>query len=136
MSGQICDQHHHDQVKLIDFICSEIIKSGGYKGVFIGYACPPEYFVDFEYEAETTTVWSLGIVMYRTVCGQEGVNEGGFLLPDDTSIAALIPKNSSQVLSIFSEAVEQKTLLQAVDLCFKHFYMYDINYPKLLCTRL
>ncbi|RXN30280.1 serine threonine- kinase pim-2-like protein [Labeo rohita] len=71
MSGQICDQHHHDQVKLIDFICGEIIKSGGYKGVFIGYACPPEYFVDFEYEAETTTVWSLSIVMYRTVCGRQ-----------------------------------------------------------------
>ncbi|RXN08506.1 serine threonine- kinase pim-2-like protein [Labeo rohita] len=93
-----------------------------------GYACPPDYFVDFEYEAETTTVWSLGIVMYRTVCGcqpftnqhdglsfdsrvstEEGVNEGGFLLPDDTSIAALIPKNSSQVLIIFSgEAVNRR----------------------------
>ncbi|RXN38813.1 hypothetical protein ROHU_000772 [Labeo rohita] len=93
-----------------------------------GYACPPEYFVDCEYEAETTTVWSLSIVMYRTVCGrqpftdqhdglsfdsrvstEEGVNEGGFLLPDDTSIAALIPKNSSQVLIIFSgEAVNRR----------------------------
>ncbi|RXN03377.1 nuclease HARBI1 [Labeo rohita] len=56
---------------MIDFICGQFIKSGGYKGVFIGYACPPEYFVDFEYEAETTTVWSLGIVMYRTVCGRQ-----------------------------------------------------------------
>ncbi|KAI2665913.1 Serine/threonine-protein kinase pim-2 [Labeo rohita] len=35
------------------------------------YACPPEYFVDFEYEAEPATVWSLGIMMYRTVCGRQ-----------------------------------------------------------------
>ncbi|KAI2665879.1 Transposon Ty3-G Gag-Pol polyprotein [Labeo rohita] len=48
-AGQLYDLHHHEA----------------------GYACPPEYFVDFEYEAETTTVWSLGIVMYRTVCGRQ-----------------------------------------------------------------
>ncbi|KAK7175960.1 hypothetical protein R3I93_000275 [Phoxinus phoxinus] len=39
--------------------------------------------------------------------------------------------NSSQVLTIFNrEAVEKETLLQAVDVCFKMFYIYDINYPK------
>ncbi|ROL44307.1 hypothetical protein DPX16_8729 [Anabarilius grahami] len=40
-------------------------------------------------------------------------------------------ENSSQVFVIFNgEAVEQETLIQAVDLCFKMFYVYDINYPK------
>ncbi|KAK9966163.1 hypothetical protein ABG768_003289 [Culter alburnus] len=39
--------------------------------------------------------------------------------------------NSSQVFIIFNgEAVEKETLLQAVDVCFKMFYIYDINYPK------
>ncbi|XP_067241577.1 uncharacterized protein si:dkey-286j15.1 [Chanodichthys erythropterus] len=40
-------------------------------------------------------------------------------------------ENSSQVFVIFNgEAVEQETLIQAVDLCFKMFYVYDITYPK------
>lgn len=39
--------------------------------------------------------------------------------------------NSSQVFIIFNrEEMEQETLLQAVDLCFKHFFVYNINYPK------
>ncbi|KTG02879.1 hypothetical protein cypCar_00048511 [Cyprinus carpio] len=40
-------------------------------------------------------------------------------------------EDSSQVFIIFNgEAMEQETLLQAVDLCFKLFFVYDINYPK------
>ncbi|XP_067277997.1 uncharacterized protein si:dkey-286j15.1 [Pseudorasbora parva] len=40
-------------------------------------------------------------------------------------------ENFSQVFVIFNgEAVEQETLIQAVDLCFKMFYIYAINYPK------
>ncbi|XDV29328.1 hypothetical protein PO909_032465, partial [Leuciscus waleckii] len=40
-------------------------------------------------------------------------------------------ENSSQVFIIFNgEAIEKETLLQAVDVCFKIFYIYDINYPK------
>ena len=40
-------------------------------------------------------------------------------------------ENSSQVFIIFiGEAVEKETLLQAVNECFKRFYIYDVNYPK------
>ncbi len=40
-------------------------------------------------------------------------------------------ENSFQVFIIFNgEAMEQETLPQAVDLCFKLFSVYDINYPK------
>lgn len=40
-------------------------------------------------------------------------------------------ENSSQVFVIFNgEALEQETLIQAVDLCFKTFYVYDIKFPK------
>ncbi|KAG1941532.1 uncharacterized protein si:dkey-286j15.1 [Pimephales promelas] len=39
--------------------------------------------------------------------------------------------NFSEVFVIFNgEAIEQETLVQAVDLCFKIFYVYAINYPK------
>ena len=39
--------------------------------------------------------------------------------------------NSSQSFVILcGEALEQKTLLQAVDVCFKVFYIFDIEYPK------
>ncbi|NP_001119930.1 uncharacterized protein LOC796378 [Danio rerio] len=40
-------------------------------------------------------------------------------------------EHSSQVYVVFSgQAVEQETLLQAVDSCFKLFHVYDMNYPK------
>ncbi|KAF4114184.1 hypothetical protein G5714_004407 [Onychostoma macrolepis] len=79
------------QVKLIDFGCGEFVKRGGHKGVFIGYACPPEYFVDFEYEAEPTTVWSLCIMMYRTVCGRQPLTDehGGLSFHSRVSTALL-----------------------------------------------
>ncbi len=51
------------------------------------------------------------------------MDEESFTLLDDTSIAVLIPR------TFYEEAMEQKTLLQAVDLCCKLFYVYD-NYPK------
>lgn len=37
----------------------------------------------------------------------------------------------SQAFSIIAgQALEQSTLLGAVDVCFKAFYTFDINYPK------
>ncbi|KAL1276223.1 hypothetical protein QQF64_035846 [Cirrhinus molitorella] len=73
------------EVKLIDFGCGEVVQSGGCKGTFMGYACPPEYFMDSGYEAEPTTVWSLGIMMYRTVCGRQALpDEDGRLSFDST----------------------------------------------------
>ncbi|XP_077100006.1 uncharacterized protein LOC143750715 [Siphateles boraxobius] len=40
-------------------------------------------------------------------------------------------ENSSQVFIVFNgEAIEKETILQAVDVCFKIFFIYDINYPK------
>ncbi len=58
------------------------------------------------------------------------MDEESFTLLDDTSIAVLIPRTFNE------EAMEQKTLLQAVDLCCKLFYVYDINYPKAFCSHL
>ncbi len=52
------------------------------------------------------------------------MDEESFTLLDDTGIAELIPRTFSE------ETMEQKTLLQAVDLCCKLFYVCDINYPK------
>ncbi|KAK2885902.1 hypothetical protein Q8A67_016739 [Cirrhinus molitorella] len=57
-----------NQVKLIDFGCSDLVKPSAYLGDFIGGVCPPEYYKDLKYEAGPTTVWSLGIMMYTMVC--------------------------------------------------------------------
>ncbi|XP_016423912.1 serine/threonine-protein kinase pim-2-like [Sinocyclocheilus rhinocerous] len=56
-----------NQVKLIDFGCSDLVKSSGYLGGFTGGVRPPEYYVDLKYEAGPTTVWSLGFMMYSMV---------------------------------------------------------------------
>ncbi|XP_073809925.1 uncharacterized protein [Danio rerio] len=56
------------QVKLIDFGCGELLKSV-YVGGFTGGCCPPEYVATLTYRADPTTVWSLGYLMYKTMCG-------------------------------------------------------------------
>ncbi|XP_018934348.1 serine/threonine-protein kinase pim-2-like [Cyprinus carpio] len=56
-----------NQVKLIDFGCSDLVNTSGYLGDFTG-VCPPEYYKDLKYEAGPTTVWSLGIMMYSMMC--------------------------------------------------------------------
>uniref|UniRef100_A0A8C2DLE7 non-specific serine/threonine protein kinase n=2 Tax=Cyprinus carpio TaxID=7962 RepID=A0A8C2DLE7_CYPCA len=55
------------QVKLIDFGCGDLVKSSGYLGDFTGGVRPPEYYVNFKYEAGPTTVWSLGFMIYSMV---------------------------------------------------------------------
>ncbi|XP_043081284.1 serine/threonine-protein kinase pim-1-like, partial [Puntigrus tetrazona] len=57
-----------NRVQLIDFGCSDLVKSTGYLGDFIGGVCPPEYYNDLRYKAEPTTVWSLGVMMYAMMC--------------------------------------------------------------------
>ncbi|XP_026115512.1 serine/threonine-protein kinase pim-2-like [Carassius auratus] len=56
-----------NQVKLIDFGCGDLFISSGYLGAFTGGVRPPEYYVNFKYEAGPTTVWSLGFMMYSMV---------------------------------------------------------------------
>ncbi|RXN35092.1 serine threonine- kinase pim-2-like protein [Labeo rohita] len=55
-----------NQVKLIDFGCGDLVKPG-YLGGFAGGVCPPEYYRELRYEAGSTTVWSLGFMMYSMV---------------------------------------------------------------------
>ncbi|KAK9976705.1 hypothetical protein ABG768_021910 [Culter alburnus] len=76
-----------NRVQLIDFGCGEVAESG-IKGQFIGFACPPEYFADFEYAAEPTTVWSLGIMMHRTVCSCNPLRKEDGRLSFDSRVSA------------------------------------------------
>ncbi|XP_043092081.1 serine/threonine-protein kinase pim-1-like [Puntigrus tetrazona] len=57
-----------NRVQLIDFGCSDLVKSTGYLGGFIGRFCPPEYYKGLGYKAGPTTVWSLGVMMYAMMC--------------------------------------------------------------------
>ncbi|XP_048050290.1 serine/threonine-protein kinase GRIK2-like isoform X2 [Megalobrama amblycephala] len=63
---------NHDtlEVKLIDFGCGELMKESAYVA-FRGTRvyCPPEYHVNGGYHAKPATVWSLGILLFATVCG-------------------------------------------------------------------
>ncbi|KAF7708834.1 hypothetical protein HF521_017891 [Silurus meridionalis] len=56
-------------VKLIDFGCGALIKDTykEFTGTLI-YA-PPEWFKKKKYLAEPATVWSVGVTLYRLVCG-------------------------------------------------------------------
>ncbi|KAI4905026.1 hypothetical protein NFI96_020186, partial [Prochilodus magdalenae] len=58
------------EVKLIDFGCGDLVRTAGYSGIAgtIVY-CPPEMFLERRYHAAPTTVWSLGVLLFRMVCG-------------------------------------------------------------------
>ncbi|KAL6489125.1 hypothetical protein MHYP_G00028660 [Metynnis hypsauchen] len=58
------------EVKLIDFGCGDLVEKYGYNS-FEGTDeyCPPEFLLEERYHAGPATVWSLGVLMFRMVCG-------------------------------------------------------------------
>ncbi|KAL7833831.1 hypothetical protein AOLI_G00287910 [Acnodon oligacanthus] len=67
---QDCGGYDTLEVKLIDFGCGDFIKKYGYS-IFEGTDeyCPPEFILEGRYHAGPATVWSLGVLMFRMVCG-------------------------------------------------------------------
>ncbi|XP_076827657.1 serine/threonine-protein kinase pim-1-like [Brachyhypopomus gauderio] len=61
------DTHH---VKLCDFGCGDFHKNSAYKD-FAGtvHYTPPEWFLQQKYLADPATVWSVGVTLFRLVCG-------------------------------------------------------------------
>ncbi|KAL6485206.1 hypothetical protein MHYP_G00072510 [Metynnis hypsauchen] len=58
------------EVKLIDFGCGDLIKMTEYdKYAGTVRYCPPEFFATGKYHADPATVWSLGVLLFRMVCG-------------------------------------------------------------------
>ncbi|KAG1932879.1 serine/threonine-protein kinase pim-2-like [Pimephales promelas] len=57
-------------VTLIDFGCSELLTESPYTS-FSGtdLYCPPEYRMKGEFHGKPATVWTLGILLFRMVCG-------------------------------------------------------------------
>ncbi|XP_036417057.1 serine/threonine-protein kinase pim-1-like [Colossoma macropomum] len=58
------------EVKLIDFGCGDLIKTtenDRYTGTVHYY--PPEFSAKGKHHAEPATVWSLGVLLFRMVCG-------------------------------------------------------------------
>ncbi|XP_036395463.1 serine/threonine-protein kinase pim-1 [Megalops cyprinoides] len=58
------------KLKLIDFGCGDLVKDTPYKR-FAGtpHFSPPEVFLQKEYLAGPCTVWSVGVTLYKVVCG-------------------------------------------------------------------
>ncbi|XP_029113355.1 serine/threonine-protein kinase pim-2-like [Scleropages formosus] len=58
------------QVKLIDFGCGAFLKDAPYEDLAGARLClPPEVFLHKLYLAVPATVWSVGVTVFRLVCG-------------------------------------------------------------------
>ncbi|KAI5106456.1 serine/threonine-protein kinase pim-3 isoform X2, partial [Silurus meridionalis] len=57
------------KVKLIDFGCGDLIKDKYKEFTGTPSYAPPEWFKKKKYLAEPATVWSVGVTLYRLVCG-------------------------------------------------------------------
>ncbi|KAK7170890.1 hypothetical protein R3I94_000943 [Phoxinus phoxinus] len=57
-------------VKLIDFGCGDLLSESAYTS-YSGTVlyCPPEYRTKGEFHGKPATVWSLGILLFRMLCG-------------------------------------------------------------------
>ncbi|XP_043088636.1 serine/threonine-protein kinase pim-3-like, partial [Puntigrus tetrazona] len=54
------------EVKLLDFGCGDLVKDSPYR--WFQYA-PPEWFGQRRYHAGPATVWSVGVTLYKILCG-------------------------------------------------------------------
>ncbi|KAL7875023.1 hypothetical protein SRHO_G00059930 [Serrasalmus rhombeus] len=88
---------HTLAVKLIDFGCGDLIKKSGYD-IFEGTTeyFPPEFFLKGRYHAGPATVWSLGVLMFRMVCGylpfaEDDITSGALHFRDGLSNVGSVP---------------------------------------------
>uniref|UniRef100_A0A673K6H9 Serine/threonine-protein kinase n=1 Tax=Sinocyclocheilus rhinocerous TaxID=307959 RepID=A0A673K6H9_9TELE len=58
------------EIKLLDFGCGHLLKDSEYKEFAgtLSYA-PPEWFHSHSYRAGPATAWSLGVTLYKLLCG-------------------------------------------------------------------
>ncbi|KAF4103655.1 serine/threonine-protein kinase pim-1-like [Onychostoma macrolepis] len=58
------------EIKLLDFGCGHLLKDSEYKEFAgtLSYA-PPEWFCSHSYRAGPATAWSLGVTLYKLLCG-------------------------------------------------------------------
>ncbi|XP_021324004.2 serine/threonine-protein kinase pim-2-like [Danio rerio] len=97
------------EVKLIDFGCGALLQESGYDS-FCGTKeyFPPEYYLDDEYHAEPSTVWSLGVLLFLLLCQRfpevtdtQRIDDGNWTEPGLSEeccdlIQALLQENPSQ----------------------------------------
>ncbi|KAK3506214.1 hypothetical protein QTP70_017049 [Hemibagrus guttatus] len=79
-------------IKLFDFGCGDIIKHSYNEFAGTRQYAPPEWFIQGQYLADPATVWSVGVTLYRLVCGSLP-----FETVEETKIGYLfLPENLSQ----------------------------------------
>ncbi|XP_077065102.1 serine/threonine-protein kinase pim-2-like [Siphateles boraxobius] len=107
-------------VKLIDFGCGDLLTESAYTSYSgtVRY-CPPEYRMKGEFHGKPATVWSLGILLFRMLCGNfpdsfdfYRINMNSWYKPDLTEdccdlICSLLQQNPEHRLDL-SRIVQHK----------------------------
>ncbi|KAG7333344.1 hypothetical protein KOW79_003479 [Hemibagrus wyckioides] len=115
------------QVKLFDFGCGDLVKDCYDRFAGTPEYAPPEWFIQGQYLADPATVWSVGVTLYRLVCGclpfgtSEETKTGYLFLPESLS------QECSDLISwCLSPSAEGRPSLDQIQL-HHWFYVPDIR---------
>ena len=111
---------------VIDFGCGTHLTAKPYKE-YAGtlFYSPPEFYVAGQYHGSSSTVWSLGILLYVMLCGQNPFYSADEIVHGKISWPCEFGKNFGVGVGLFGET--QKISFEAMDLVEK---MVDKNPTK------
>ncbi|XP_027005773.1 serine/threonine-protein kinase pim-1-like [Tachysurus fulvidraco] len=124
------------QVKLFDFGCADIIRDSynDFAGT-LQYA-PPEWYLQEQYLADPTTVWSVGVTLYRLVCGclpfqtTKDIINGNLYFPESLSQECI-----HLIGWCLKAKAEDRPSLEQIEL-HNWFHSTGVSSAKLPCRRL
>uniref|UniRef100_A0A8C1W012 non-specific serine/threonine protein kinase n=1 Tax=Cyprinus carpio TaxID=7962 RepID=A0A8C1W012_CYPCA len=105
------------EVKLIDFGCGDLVKNSGYQYEFRGRYRPPEYYTKHKYHAGPTTVWTLGLALFRMVTGRHAFQTKKDILAGDLTFDSSLSRECQDVISqcLIRDPDDRATLQQLLD---------------------
>ncbi|XP_058242908.1 serine/threonine-protein kinase pim-1-like [Hemibagrus wyckioides] len=115
------------QVKLFDFGCGDLVKDCYDRFAGTPEYAPPEWFIQGQYLADPATIWSVGVTLYRLVCGclpfgtSEETKTGYLFLPESLS-----QECSDLICWCLSPSAEGRPSLDQIQL-HHWFYVPDIR---------
>ncbi|XP_059397083.1 serine/threonine-protein kinase pim-2-like [Carassius carassius] len=105
------------EVKLIDFGCGDLVKTSGYQYEFRGRYRPPEYYTKHKYHAGPTTVWTLGLALFRMVTGHHAFQTEKDILAGNLTFDSSLSRECQDVISrcLIRDPDDRATLQQLLD---------------------